>query len=1304
AGFFGQPWQFTPSGKYLYFTAQHPVFGPVLWRTDGTEQGTQNMIDIAVGPVAFNPSHLVDFNGVLLYVGISDFVGEELWRTDGTPQGTYMLRDIRPEPYRGSDITEIAVVGERAYFAADDGLNGKELWSTDGTEQGTQLWQPEVQPGPGSSSPTGLTAVGGQLFFAADDGFLGRELWKLDPAWFAPQRVADVNPGNAGSNPTQLRAAEGQVFFLADDGQTGVEPWVSDGTNQIFSTLRLRDITPGPQSSSPEALTNVNGGLFFRADNALDGAEPWSWFHLQQSGDFMLHWDVRFGPQPSGPAQFTLAGDRLFFTATDGFRGDELWTFDNRLPVAQAGADQVVEPGATVMLNGFESTDPDDPNFPLLSCEWRDFDGRVLGRAFCAVQVPDFQPGATEYTLIVRDGLGGRSEDTVKVSTPGRTMPVVTLVTPAAGETLIVGMPTEIQWTVEDPESIVQSRVLLSTDNGTSYVPVCTGGPGPTGNCTWTPPTYLEHARLRVEVHDESGDRGARTVTIDVLGQLSGPQRLEITVVGIDGAIGGVQASDFDFCYNSPGQPEVTCSFMREPGQEVTLRALTDPFTSSVFAGWSGRCTGTGDCTVAMNGSRRVTATFRPAQMVDFTVTVDSLDTGYGEVYVFASDGSTQFCAAIPGSTQTCTFPYLEGTTLDLQQLAAPGTTFVGWAGDCTGDGPCAVTMDQPRQVAATFRGTPTFELTVTLTGTDGGFGLVEAAGSDGSFFYCEGAPDETRTCTFPFPEGTEVHLSAMWPEDQATFLGWAGDCTGNGPCAVVMDQARQVAATFQGLPYANLYVSVDSIQFGVGRVDVIGSDGSHNTCQGAPNVSQFCTFPYPKGTTVTLQPTPASDSVFRGWFLDCAGTGACQLTMNSPKYGFAEFRGPQTLGVFMLSVNGGSGRAQLDGGLGFCDGTPNNTAFCPFNVPPGTTVSLSAQPHPHGQFAGWSGACSGTGACQVTAPVSPAVTVFAAFRFINQPPVAHPGGPYTGVRNQPIQFNGSGSSDPDGDALTYAWDFGDGTQGTGVAPSHAYATLGTFTVRLTVNDGRTTSAAATTSVTINSAPPVANAGGPYGGVRNQAITFDGSGSSDPDGAPLTYSWDFGDGAVGTGIAPTHAYSSLGVFTVRLTVSNGQATSAPALTTATINNVPPVANAGGPYAGVRNQAIAFNGSASSDPDGDPLTYSWNFGDGSQGSGVAPTHAYPALGTFTVTLTVSDGHDTSAPATTTVTITNVPPVANAGPDRTVRKNTFVVLDGRASTDSDGSIADYDWRQVAGPAVNLLGDHLPVAAFTAPNVHN
>jgi len=288
---------------------------------------------------------------------------------------------------------------------------------------------------------------------------------------------------------------------------------------------------------------------------------------------------------------------------------------------------------------------------------------------------------------------------------------------------------------------------------------------------------------------------------------------------------------------------------------------------------------------------------------------------------------------------------------------------------------------------------------------------------------------------------------------------------------------------------------------------------------------------------------------------------------------------------------------------------------------------------------------------------------------------VTNAGGPYSAVRNQSIVFQGTASVDGDRDPLTYLWDFGDGATGTGASPTHAYATLGTYPVTLIVNDGFADSAAVATTVVIENQSPVASAGGPYSGVRNEGIVFQGTASSDGDGDPLTYLWNFGDGATGTGASPTHAYASLGTYPVTLVVNDGFADSAAAATTVVIENQIPVTNAGGPYSAVRNQSIVFQGTASVDGDGDPLTYLWDFGDGATGTGASPTHAYAALGTYPVTLVVNDGFANSAAAATTVVIENVPPVV--GLVSPVNGSIFSAPAGiplaAHAADSDGSIA-------------------------------
>ena len=249
--------------------------------------------------------------------------------------------------------------------------------------------------------------------------------------------------------------------------------------------------------------------------------------------------------------------------------------------------------------------------------------------------------------------------------------------------------------------------------------------------------------------------------------------------------------------------------------------------------------------------------------------------------------------------------------------------------------------------------------------------------------------------------------------------------------------------------------------------------------------------------------------------------------------------------------------------------------------------------------------------------------------------PAANPGGPYTGSVGQTITFDGSKSTAPAGQTLTYTWNFGDISTGTGVAPTHAYSTAGTFTVALTVTD--TSGAANTLSTTATiSALPVANPGGPYSGNVGQTITFDGSKSTAPTGQTLTYAWNFGDNATGTGVSPTHAYATAGTFTVALTVTDTSGAANSLSTTATISALP-LANPGGPYSGNVGQTITFDGSTSTAPTGQTLTYAWNFGDNATGTGVSPTHAYSAVGIFTVALTVTDTSGGTNTNTTTATI-------------------------------------------------------------------
>jgi serine protease len=173
--------------------------------------------------------------------------------------------------------------------------------------------------------------------------------------------------------------------------------------------------------------------------------------------------------------------------------------------------------------------------------------------------------------------------------------------------------------------------------------------------------------------------------------------------------------------------------------------------------------------------------------------------------------------------------------------------------------------------------------------------------------------------------------------------------------------------------------------------------------------------------------------------------------------------------------------------------------------------------------------------------------------------------------------------------------------------------------------------------------PPVADTNGPYTGIEDIAITFDGSGSYDPDEDPLTYKWDFGDGSTGAGVSPTHTYTTGGEYTVTLVVNDAKADSTPYTTTATIDEVnePPVADAGPDRTASVGEVVTFDGSGSYDIDDDIDAYHWDFGDGVTDSDITTTHTYPTAETYTVTLTVTDNGVLTAEDTAVVTITEEP---------------------------------------------------------------
>ncbi len=159
-----------------------------------------------------------------------------------------------------------------------------------------------------------------------------------------------------------------------------------------------------------------------------------------------------------------------------------------------------------------------------------------------------------------------------------------------------------------------------------------------------------------------------------------------------------------------------------------------------------------------------------------------------------------------------------------------------------------------------------------------------------------------------------------------------------------------------------------------------------------------------------------------------------------------------------------------------------------------------------------------------------------------NRPPVARLTSSVTsGTAPLVVQFDGTASSDLDGDTLTYSWNFGDNTTASGSVVSHTYNQAGTYSVVLTVSDG-SLSDTATVTITVNDiGVPIVTANivvDTNTGVEPATINFDASGSTVTDGSALSYAWDFGDGSTGVGVTIAHEYVVAGEYIVTLTASN----------------------------------------------------------------------------------------------------------------------------------------------------------------------
>lgn len=301
--------------------------------------------------------------------------------------------------------------------------------------------------------------------------------------------------------------------------------------------------------------------------------------------------------------------------------------------------------------------------------------------------------------------------------------------------------------------------------------------------------------------------------------------------------------------------------------------------------------------------------------------------------------------------------------------------------------------------------------------------------------------------------------------------------------------------------------------------------------------------------------------------------------------------------------------------------------------------------------------ACGGGGSSETSStstPVAPA----------NSAPIANAGVAQSLIAGAVVTLDGSTSTDAERDPLTYVWTLVTKPAGstavittpTSAKPTFTADIAGTYTAGLVVNDGKVSSTESRVTVTVGIAnvAPVANAGILQNVFTGTLVTLDGGGSSDANGDVLTYTWTLANKPAGSAatlsspnsVKPSFIADIAGVYTASLVVNDGKLGSAATTTTITaaVLNVAPIANAGAAQTVLAGASVIVDGSASSDANGDPLTYLWTLTSKPSGSAATLTSATSPKagfvadigGTYVASLVVNDGKVGSNTATVAIT--------------------------------------------------------------------
>ena len=1200
------------------------------------------------------------------------------------------------------------------------------------------------------------------------------EMQPLTYAWTQTAGTTVTLSDNTDDIPTFMAPVQ-----LATNAMLTFSLVVSDGTTASSADTVTITVNAGnndaPTANAPTANAGDDETVAEGAMVALDGSlssdpemQPLTYAWTQTAGTTVTLSD-NTDDMPTFMAPVQLATNAMLtfsLVVSDGTTASSADTVtitvnagNNDAPTANAGDDETVAEGAMVALDGSLSSDPE---MQPLTYAWTQTAGTTVTLSDNTDDMPTFMApvqlatnAMLTFSLVVSDGTTASSADTVTITVNAGNNDAPTANAPTAdagnAQTVAEGAMVTLDGTGStDPEgedltyAWTHSNAGITLSDAAIASPTFTAPENLVTNATLTFSLTVTDARMLVSVAD--------TVTITVTaGMNDAPTadagNAQTVAEGITVALDGSASSD-------PENEMLTYAWTQTAGTTVNLsNANTVSPTFTAPANLVNTATLTFSLTVT--DTRGATDTDTVTITVTGTNDAPTADAGTAQTVAEGARVTLDGSASSDPENEMLTYAWTQtaGTTATLSDADTVSPTFMA-----------------PVQLLADA------ELTFSLVVSDG----TTASTADTVTITVTGtndAPTADAGNAQTVAEGITVVLdgsASSDPENEMLTYAW----TQTAGTTVTLSDANTVSPTFMApdqlatnaLLTFSLVVNDGTTASSADTVTITVTAGMND----APTAYAGNAQTVAEGITVALDGSASSDP--ENEMLTYAWTQTAGTTVNlsnantvSPTFTApANLVNTATL-TFSLTVTDARGATDTDTVTITVTGTndaPTADAGTAQTVAEGARVTLdgSASSDPENEMLtyvwthnnmGITLSDADTVSPTFMAPVQLATNAMLTFSLVvsdgttassadtvtitvnagnNDAPTANAGDAQTVAEGITVVLDGSASSDPEGEDLTYAWTQTAGTtvtlsdntddMPTFMAPDQL-ATNAMLTFSLVVNDGTTASSADTVTITVTAGmndAPTAYAGNAQTVAEGITVALDGSASSDPENEMLTYAWTQTAGTTvnlsnANTVSPTFTAPANLVNTATLTFSltvtdtRGATDTDTVTITVTGTNDAPTADAGTAQTVAEGARVTLDGSASSDPENEMLTYVWTHSNMgitlSDADTVSPTFMAPvqllADAELTFSLVVSDGTTASSADTVTITVTgtNDVPTADAGNAQTVAEGITVVLDGSASSDPENEMLTYAWTQTAGTTVTLSDANTVSPTFMAPD---